>query len=167
MYSSSVFSIDLVIMIIISLMIFPYIFFKIRNLVPFPVESTLKLTDYYIIIILLTYLVIGGYQQYFWTKKNKIKKEVIIPKTLFDNFFTEDSNWVYIYNYIYYLIFGLTVISLKNYKHFAILTLGGFTLLSGLSIIWFFFPNIIDYRINSTNYSKNIIKLNGSDACLL
>ena len=35
------------------------------------IKSQLKLSDYYIICIILTYLVIGGYQQYFWTKNNK------------------------------------------------------------------------------------------------
>jgi len=151
MYSST-FSIDLVGMLVISLMIFPYFFFKIRYLVPFPVKSNLKLVDYYILLTLLTYLVIGGYQQYFWTKNNKIKKEVIMPKTFIDNFCSKDSNWVYIYNFIYYLIFGLIIISLKSYKHFAILILGALGLLSGLSIIWFFFPNIVDYRIKTNNY---------------
>ena len=68
MYSST-FSIDLVIMLIIFLIILPYIFFILRNKVPYPVKSSLKLSDYYILSIILTYLVIGGYQRIFGRKK--------------------------------------------------------------------------------------------------
>ena len=68
------FSIDLVLMLIIVLIIFPYLFFKVRNKVPYPVKSSLKLKDFYILSILLTYLIIGGYQQYFWTKDNTYER---------------------------------------------------------------------------------------------
>ena len=108
-FHHGIFSIDLVIMLIIFVIIIPYIFYNIRYLVPYPVKSNLKLHDYYIIIILLVYLVIGVYQQYFWTKNNKLRKEKIIPKTKIDEYFYdiigENDNWVYIYNFIYYFIF--------------------------------------------------------------
>ena len=71
------FSIDLVMMLVAGVVIIPYVFYNIRLYVPYPVKSNLKLQDYYILIILLVYLIIGVYQQYFWTKKNKLRKEKI------------------------------------------------------------------------------------------
>ena len=149
----SVFSIDLVFMLIITVIIIPYIFYNIRNKVPHPVKTTLKLSDYYILTIILVYLVIGVYQQYFWTKSNKLREETIMPKTIIDkiinNIFTMNSFWIYIYNLIYYLIFGFIIISIKDYKHFAIIAVGAIILLTGLSIIWYIFPNIVDERIDT------------------
>ena len=149
---SGVFSIDLVGLLVLALACFPYIFFKMRNLVPYPVKSTLKLTDYYILCTLLVYLVTGVYQQYFWTKKNKIKKEVKVPKIFLDNWISKNSDWVYVYNFVYYLIFGLVIISVKNYKHFAVLMMGSIALMTGLSVIWYLLPNVVDTRIDTDNY---------------
>ena len=150
------FTIDLVMMLVIGVIIIPYVFYNIRLLVPYPVKSNLKLQDYYIIIILLVYLIIGGYQQYFWTKKNKLRKEKIMPKTRLDkyiyNIFGENDSWVYIYNFIYYFIFGLVVISIRDYTHFAILVIGGIAMMTGLSIIWYLFPNEISSRMKTNKY---------------
>ena len=168
----STFSIDLVMMLVIGIIIIPYIFYNIRSYVPHPVKSNLKLQDYYIIIILLVYLVIGIYQQYFWTKKNKFRKEKIIPKTRLDkyiyNIFGENDNWVYIYNFIYYFIFGLVIISIRDYKHFAILILGGIALMTGLSIIWYLFPNDIESRMKTNKYflkKTQAIDETGNNCC--
>ena len=167
MYSST-FSIDLVIMLIIFLIILIYIFFILRNKVPYPVKSSLKLSDYYILSIILTYLVIGGYQQYFWTKKNKISDPVTIPSCFIDNYITKNDEWVYIYNFVYYFIFGLVIITLKTYKEALIIVLGGLILLSGLSIIWYLYPNIVPERIEAKNYfmkKTQTIDENTNNAC--
>jgi hypothetical protein len=170
-FHHGIFSIDLVIMLIIFVIIIPYIFYNIRYLVPYPVKSNLKLHDYYIIIILLVYLVIGVYQQYFWTKNNKLRKEKIIPKTKIDEYFYdiigENDNWVYIYNFIYYFIFGLVIISIRDYKHFAIIVIGGIMMLTGLSIIWYLFPNDIHSRMKTDKYflkKTQIIDTDGNNA---
>lgn len=166
------FSIDLVIMLIAIVIIIPYIFFNIRSYVPYPVKSNLKLQDYYIIIILLVYLVIDVYQQYFWTKKNKLRKEKLVPKTKLDEYFYkifgENDNWIYIYNFIYYFIFGLIVISIRDYKHFAILVIGAIMLMSGLSFIWYLFPNDVAQRMKTDKYflqKTQIIDEEGNNAC--
>lgn len=166
------FSIDLVVMLLIIVVVIPYVFYNIRSLVPYPVKSNLKLHDYYIIIILLVYLVIGVYQQYFWTKKNKLRKEKIIPKTKLDEFFYkifgENDNWVYIYNFIYYFIFGLVVISIRDYKHFATIVVGGIAMMTGLSIIWYLFPNDVESRMKTDKYflkKTQIIDAEGNNAC--
>jgi hypothetical protein len=166
------FSIDLVMLLVIGVIIIPYVFYNIRLLVPYPVKSNLKLHDYYIIIILLVYLVIGIYQQYFWTKQNKLRKEKIIPKTKLDkyiyNLFGENDNWVYIYNFIYYFIFGFVIISIRDYKHFAILILGGIAMMTGLSIIWYLFPNDVLSRMKTNKYflkKTQVIDDEGNNAC--
>ena len=85
-------------LLVIGVIIIPYVFYNIRLLVPYPVKSNLKLHDYYIIIILLVYLVIGIYQQYFWTKQNKLRKTTIqnnvldIRKKGNNKFLTFDSS---------------------------------------------------------------------------
>ncbi len=114
------FSIDMVLILIFVLMLFPYVFFKLRNKVPYPVNSTLKLKDYYILSILLTYLIIGGYQQYFWTKDNMLRNPLTVPKIFLDDIMKKNDLWVYIYNFLYYFIFGFIIVSIPNYKHFAI-----------------------------------------------
>jgi hypothetical protein len=170
--SHSAFSIDLVLLLILSVIIIPYVFYNIRNFVRYPVNSNLTLTDYYILIILLVYLVIGAYQQYFWTKSNKIKKETIIEKTgldhFFNNIFKENDTWIYVYNFIYYIIFGLIIISIRDYKHFAILFLGGIALMTGLSIIWYLYPNKVESRMTPSNYflkKTQMIDNNENNAC--
>jgi hypothetical protein len=166
------FSIDLVAMLFIIVIIIPYVFFNIRSYVPYPVNSSLKLQDYYILIVLLVYLVIGVYQQYFWTKKNKLRKEKIIPKTKLDEIFyktfRENDSWVYIYNFIYYFIFGLVVISIRDYKHFATIVVGGIIMMTGLSIIWYLFPNEIETRMKTNKYflqKTQIIDYYGNNCC--
>jgi hypothetical protein len=150
------FSIDLVMMLVAGVVIIPYVFYNIRLYVPYPVKSNLKLQDYYILIILLVYLIIGVYQQYFWTKKNKLRKEKIMPKTkidkIFYSIFGENDNWVYIYNFIYYFTFGLIVISIRDYKHFATILIGGILMMTGLSIIWYLFPNEVEQRMKTNKY---------------
>lgn len=169
----SVFSIDLVIILIITVAIIPPIFYSIRNKVKYPVKSTLKMTDYYILSIILVYLVIGVYQQYFWTKSNKLREATIMPKTIIDNiinkYFSMNSFWIYVYNFIYYLIFGFIIISIRDYKHFAIIALGAILLLTGLSIIWYFYPNIVEERIDTNNIylfeKTQKIDTNHNNAC--
>jgi len=168
----STFSIDLVFLLIICTVILPYVFYNIRNLVPYPVKSNLTQKDYYILCISLLYLVIGGYQQYFWTKDNKIRKEKIMQKTVIDdylnNYIGTNDNWVYVYNFIYYLIFGLMIISVRNYKHFLIIIIGAVIMLSGLSLIWYLFPNDIEQRMKTNKYFLNVtqkIDRSGNNAC--
>lgn len=166
MIHHGIFSIDLVMILIIFLIFLPYVFFQIK--IYLKIKSQLKLTDYYIICIILTYLVIGGYQQYFWTKNNKLRNPVIVPKTFIDDMVSKNDMWVYIYNFIYYAIFGLIIITIKNYKHFLITVLGAYMLLSGLTIIWYIFPNIVPKRMETNNYffskTKQIDK-NLNNAC--
>jgi hypothetical protein len=166
------FSIDLVLLLMISVIIVPYVFFNIRDLVPYPVKSNLKLVDYYILMVLLVYLVIGVYQQYFWTKTNKIRKETIIPQTPIDHYvhslFAINDSWTYIYNFIYYFVFGLIIISIKSYKHFATLIFGGIAMMTGLSAIWYLYPNIVKNRMVTDNYflqKTQIIDNNTNNAC--
>ena len=166
------FSVDLVALLIFCVVVIPYLFYKIRDKLPRPVTTKLTLSDYYILSILLVYLVIGVYQQYFWTKDNKLMKETIIPRTSLDTFFHEviavDDNWTYIYNFIYYLVFGFIIVSIRDYKHFGILVLGGIALMTGLTIIWYFFPNVIETRMNPKNYflkKTQAIDDNRNNAC--
>jgi hypothetical protein len=170
--SHGVFSVDLVLLLVVSIIVVPYVFYQIRGMVPYPVKSSLQLTDYYILMILLVYLVIGVYQHYFWTKQNKLRKEIVIPRTKLDeiihSFFEINDSWTYIYNFIYYFVFGFIIVSIKDYKHFAILVLGGIALMSGLSLIWYFFPNIVDDRMKANNYflqKTQLIDENKNNAC--
>jgi hypothetical protein len=167
-----IFTLDLVILLVSIIIIVPYCFFNIRTLVPHPVKTTLTLTDYYIISILLVYIVIGVYQQYFWTKQNKLKKEVIVPKTILDEwlskFISVNDNWTYIYNFIYYFVFGFIIISIRDYKHFAVIVLGAIAMMTGLSIIWYLVPSIVEPRMQPQNYflqKTQLIDTNHNNAC--
>lgn len=150
--SGSIFTFDIVLILGMSILVFPYIFYKIKINFYSNIKTNLTINDYYIIIILLTYIIIEGYQQYFWTKNNKIGKENVIPKIILDNFIKKNDSWIYIYNFIYYIVFGFIVIILKDYKHFAIIILGAIFLLCGLTLIWYLFPNIVPERMETNNY---------------
>jgi hypothetical protein len=167
-----IFSIDLVLLLIVSIIIVPYAFYNIRHLVKYPVNSNLNLSDYYVLMILLVYLVIGVYQQYFWTKSNKIRKEKVIHKTKLDEYtysiFNTNDTWIYIYNFIYYFVFGLIIVSIKDYKHFAVLVLGAISMMTGLSIIWYLYPNVVENRMVPTKYflkKTQLIDDNKNNAC--
>jgi len=163
-----VFSIDLVFLLIIFLSILPYVFFKLRNKVPYPVSSSLKLQDFYILSTLLTYLIIGGYQQYFWTKDNMMRDPFTVPATYLDFIIKKNDSWVYIYNFIYYIMFGLLLVGVKNYKHFALIVIGGFILMSGLTVIWYTIPNVTHKRMETDNYflsKTQKIDNNNNNAC--
>lgn len=169
---NGVFSIDLVFLIFFSILFIPYIFYKLKDKVPYPVKTKLKLIDYYIISIILVYLVIGVYQQYFWTLSNKLRKEIIVPKTKIDDLlhklFHINDNWTYIYNFIYYFVFGFIIISIRDYKHFAIMVLGAIAMMTGLSFIWYLFPNVVESRIKPNNYflkKTQLIDNNNNNAC--
>lgn len=148
----SVFSIELVFMLIIVLTFIPYLFFLVRDKVPYPVKSSLNLQDFYILAILLTYLVIGGYQQYFWTKDNMLTTPFTVPELYLDKMLKKNDSWVYIYNFFYYMIFGFILVSIKDYKHFALTVIGAFILMTGLTVIWYLFPNITPERMKTKNY---------------
>jgi membrane-associated phospholipid phosphatase len=65
-------------------------------------------------------------------------------------------------------VFGFIIISVKDYKHFAVLVLGAIAMMTGLSIIWYLFPNIVDVRINPKNYflkKTQAIDSNHNNAC--
>ena len=143
-----VFTIDLVGILLGAQTVLPFCFYQVRNWVPHPVESDLTLSDYYIICCLMMYLVIGSYQQNFWTKKNKRCPEIVMRKTAVDRLvvrvFTANENWVYVYNGIYYAVIGGVIISVRDYKHFAVLYLGGVAILSGLTVIWWVAPTVVE-----------------------
>lgn len=163
-----VFSIDLVFLLVTLLSVLPYLFFKLRNIVPYPVNSSLKLQDFYILSILLTYLIIGGYQQYFWTKNNMLTNPFTVPITYLDTIIEKNDWWVYIYNFIYYFIFGFMLVSIKNYKHFALIFIGGLILMSGLTAIWYTIPNITQERMKTNKYflsKTQKIDNNNNNAC--
>ena len=162
------FSIDMVLILIFVLMLFPYVFFKVRNKVPYPVNSTLKLKDYYILSILLTYLIVGGYQQYFWTKDNMVRNPFIVPKIFLDDILKKNDLWVYIYNFLYYFIFGFILVTIPNYKHFAVIIIGALILMTGLSIIWYIIPNKTPKRMKTDKYflsKTQKIDNNNNNAC--
>lgn len=166
MVHHGVFSIDLVMILIFFLITLPYIFYQLK--IYLNIKSNLKMSDYYIICIILTYLVIGGYQQYFWTKNNKLRNPFVIQKTFIDDMITKNDVWIYVYNFIYYIIFGLIIITIKNYKEFAIKILCAYILLTGLTIIWYLFPNIVPKRMDTNNYffsKTKAIDKNLNNAC--
>jgi hypothetical protein len=171
-HHGTAFSIDLVALLVASAAVLPYMFYKVRGLVPHPVKTELKLGDYYIMSILLAYLVIGVYQQYFWTKKNKLRKEKIIPKTKLDEYlykiFGYNDAWIYVYNLIYYLVFGLVLISIRSYEQFAISGIGAIIFIAGLSVIWYIFPNDTLHRMKTDRYllqKTQAIDEKGNNCC--
>jgi membrane-associated phospholipid phosphatase len=62
----------------------------------------------------------------------------------------------------------LVIISIRDYKHFAILILGGIAMMTGLSIIWYLFPNDVSSRMKTNKYflkKTQVIDDEGNNAC--
>jgi membrane-associated phospholipid phosphatase len=87
---------------------------------------------------------------------------------LLHHFFKNNDIWTYIYNFIYYFVFGFIIVSIKDYKHFAIVVLGAISMMTGLSFIWYLFPNTVETRVIPKNYflkKTQLIDNNNNNAC--
>ena len=74
-------------------------------------------------------------------KDNMVRNPFIVPKIFLDDILKKNDLWVYIYNFLYYFIFGFILVTIPNYKHFAVIIIGALILMTGLSIIWYIIPN--------------------------
>jgi membrane-associated phospholipid phosphatase len=109
-------------------------------------------------VVIGTFLVIGGYQLYFWTKgiiKKENRKPYIIDTPL-DDYIPYVPEFSYLYSFIYYPFFALPLLAINSYRDFAKLAVGGLALMSTMSIIWYFFPNRVpDHYRNNHNGGHN------------
>ncbi len=102
--------------------------------------SPLTLTDYYVMCFIMLFLVTGGYQLYFWCQKAHLGEAKEVQKTKIDHVIPKVPEAIYLYNFLYYIGFGLCVVSIMSYQHFVHLLVVGLGLLCFHAIFFLFYP---------------------------
>jgi hypothetical protein len=139
--------------------IIPFLYYLFR-------QNNLKLIDFYVMSAILVFLVVGGYQLYFYPQryyKNKPHKKIYeIPETVVDRYIPKITWTVYIYNFLYYFSFGVLLIFIKSYKEFVYLCFRALLLLVSLFVFFMLIPNKLHESTRDTNETNHFLKLTQS-----
>ena len=140
--------------------VMPFIYYLCR-------QNKFTLLDFYIMSAVLLFLVVGGYQLYFYPQryhKHHSTEEKIfeIPETIIDRYIPKITSAVYIYNFLYYIGFGVLLIFIKSYKDFIYLCARALLLLVSLSLFFILLPNKIHESTRDANETNHFLKLTQS-----
>ncbi len=144
-------------LIVASYLILPPIFYLMKS--HLHKQQKMYLYDYYAMALILVFLVIGGYQLYFWCQYNSLNQVYEIPETQFDKMIPKYDDSVYIYNFIYYIGFGLCLIAVKSYKQFVYILVAAFGLLITLSLFFITFPTKLPEHTRNKDEKQPFLKL--------
>ncbi len=104
--------------------------------------STLNLLEYLEFAGLVAAIVTGGYQLYFWVQRHNHQYPTRCFKIDLDDRIPFWPRWIWIYNLLYYVMIGLTAVSIGSLEEGVHLIFGGLMLLlSGTAIFYFFQKN--------------------------
>ena len=147
-----------IMLIMFSYLILPFIYYLFR-------QNNFKLIDFYALSAVLLFLIVGAYQIYFYPQKyHKNNTNIIeIPETYIDKQIPKLTWSVYIYNFVYYIGFGLLLIFIKSYKEFIYTCFRALLLLVTLFLFFMVFP----YKLNDNTRDKGEknIFLNLTQSC--
>jgi hypothetical protein len=159
MTDSQQFPLWALVMIAGTYVVMPFIYYLFR-------QNNLKLIDFYAMSALLLFLVVGGYQLYFYPqryhKNNPEQKIYEIPETVIDQHIPKITSAVYIYNFLYYIGFGIIMIFIKSYKEFVYLCFRALVLLVTLFLFFMLAPNKVNASTRDANESNRFLKLTQS-----
>lgn len=102
--------------------------------------SELSFFEYHQFTVLVMGVIAGGYQLYFWTQRNNLQRRAMCLKTSLDDWIPFWPRWVWAYSFLYYVMIGLTVISIRDLAHGVHLIFGGLILLSSGALIFYLYP---------------------------
>jgi|APGre2960657373_1045057.scaffolds.fasta_scaffold79534_2 hypothetical protein len=126
------------IMIIAFYAVLPPLYYALKQ--QFQQAVSFTLFDYYVMSFIMLFITTGGYQLYFWCQKAYIGEAIEIRETRLDSFIPKIPSAIYVYNLLYYIGFGLCIVSIVSYKHFAHVLAVGLGLLCFHALFFTFIP---------------------------
>ena len=138
-------------------LVMPFIYYLFR-------QNKFKLIDFYALSAVILFLIVGGYQLYFYPQKyHKDNKNIQeIPETIIDRFIPKIEWSVYIYNFLYYIGFGILLVFIKSYKEFVYICFQGLLLLASLFLFFMLFPNKLNANTRSEQEENIFLNLTQS-----
>ncbi|WP_455199037.1 phosphatase PAP2 family protein [Kaarinaea lacus] len=131
--------------------------------------SALNLLQYLEFAALLTAVVTGGYQLYFWVQRHNHQYPTRCFKIALDDQIPFWPRWIWIYSFLYYVMIGLTVVSIGTLNEGVHLIFGGLMLLLVGTTIFYFFPTDVPdsfrhYEVTgfSTRYTRFVQSFDNS-----
>jgi hypothetical protein len=116
--------------------------------------SGLSFFEYHQFSVVITGVVAGGYQLYFWVQRNNQHLSAKCMKLAIDDWIPFWPRLVWCYSLLYFVMIGLTVISINDLAQGVQLIFGGLMLLSIGALIYYLYPTTVpqsfrDYEVNS------------------
>lgn len=108
-------------------------------------DSQLRFLEYQQFAAVVTVGVAGGYQLYFWVQRNRYRRRAVCMKTDLDDRIPFIPEWIWLYSFLYYLMIGLTMVSIQNLGEGVHIIFGGLILLVTGCAIFYFFPTYVPH----------------------
>jgi membrane-associated phospholipid phosphatase len=103
-------------------------------------DSRLNFFEYHQFTILVAGVIAGGYQLYFWVQRNNLHMSARCMEIQLDDRIPFWPRWVWFYSFLYYVMIGLTVISIQDLAGGVHLIFGGLILLATGALIFYLYP---------------------------
>jgi len=103
-------------------------------------NSRLSFFEYHQFTILVAGVIAGGYQLYFWVQRNNLHLPARSMEIPLDDRIPFWPRWVWFYSFLYYVMIGLTVISIQDLAGGVHLIFGGLILLATGALIFYLYP---------------------------
>jgi len=119
-------------------------------------HSQLNFLEYQQYMVLVAAVVTGGYQLYFWVERNNTHITARCLKISADDRVPFRPQYIWLYSFLYYLMIGLTVISIQDLAEGVHIIFGGILLLVTGCVIFYFVPTYVpgsyrQFEVNSTS----------------
>jgi len=116
--------------------------------------SELSFLEYQQFVAMVAIAVAGGYQLYFWVQRNDVGRPAICVKLSIDDYIPFQPHWIWPYSFLYYLMLGLTVISIRDLAQGVHFIFGGILLLVSGCLIFYLLPTYVppafrSFEVNS------------------
>ena len=117
-------------------------------------DSSLQFFEYHQFTVVIAGIIAGGYQLYFWVQRNNLHKPALCMKISLDDRIPFWPTWVWFYSFLYFVMIGLTVVSIQDLAEGIHFIFGGLILLASGSAIFYFFPTEVpesfrQFEVNS------------------
>ncbi|MBW2976214.1 phosphatase PAP2 family protein [Candidatus Woesearchaeota archaeon] len=124
-------------------------------------HSPLSYSQYLVFTTVLAIVIAGGYQIFFWVQRNNFFFRETCLKIWIDGYIPFWPVWVWIYSFLYYVMIGYVIVSIRSIEEGIYLIFGGLVLLFIQSLCFLVFPCIVppkwrQYKANS--FSKKYLK---------
>ena len=103
-------------------------------------NSPLSFIEFHQYGVVLAAVIAGGYQLYFWVQRNNRHVVARCMRTPIDDRIPFWPSWVWLYSFFYFIVIGMTVVSIRDLAHGVHLIFGGVMLVAIGAAIFYVFP---------------------------